>query len=99
MAQIMLDSAIRTTLMTEYEIGQETLGILDEQNISLNEDDFDIIKCAKAKIFYFDILKLIQYVFGMTMYSAQEMYAVVVYNKKPIEIINENEVKKKIVLI
>jgi hypothetical protein len=93
----MLDAQTRVVLMTEYEIGKETLDIIDNKNISLNEDEFDIIKCARARIYYFDILKLIEYVYGMTMACAQEMYAVVVYGKKPITLVLEDDVKKKLI--
>ncbi len=93
-----MDAETRAILMTEYEVSIESIDIIEDKDISLDEDNFDIIECARAKIYYFDILKLIEYVYGMTMACAQEMYAVVVYGKKPITIVvEEDDVKKKLI--
>ncbi|PHJ64936.1 hypothetical protein VF04_03875 [Nostoc linckia z7] len=92
----MIDQNTYNLLLSEYSVSIQTLETLSlDKNSTLQSPGFSILDCVAKQIPYNDILGLIQYVYGTNLYNANEMYQVVVDKRKPIEIVFENEVKKK----
>lgn len=92
----MIDTNTSNILQAEFHVSKETLNLINQENLSIVQGDFNILDYQNKGVPAGDIIQIIQYVYGMSLYSAHELYAVVVENKKPIDIIPE-PLKKKTV--
>jgi hypothetical protein len=88
-----IDTNTSNALQLEFHVSQETIDRINQENLSVAQGDFNILEYETKEIPPEDIIQIIQYVYGMNLYSAHEMYEVVAHGKKPITIIPE--VKKR----
>lgn len=91
----MIDQSTYNLLLSEYNVSMETLNKISVDNISLESPGFSVLDCVTQGIPYDDTLGLIQYVYGTNLYSANEMYQVMVDKLKPVNITWEDEDLKK----
>ena len=92
----MIDTNTFNTLRVEFYVSEETLNIINQENLPVLPGDFNILDYKSKGIPAGDIVQIIQYVYGMSLYSAHELYRVVAENKKPIDIVPEILKKKTV---
>ena len=95
----MIDQSIYNTLRDEFYIPIATLDKIITENLSVVQGNFNILTYRDLGIAPEEIIQLIQYVYGMNLYSANEMYQVVAQGRKAIHIIDEvkkNKMKEEV---
>lgn len=76
-------------LKNEYGLSDESVAIIETENIDIHPDRFDIRLCV-GKIPSNEIIALIQYVHGLTLLNAMNFYEVIVNHRQPVDIQTEN---------
>lgn len=84
-----------------YDDAQEILKSIPVKKINVQEvlncfpditsESFDIKSALAKGVSQDEVIVLIQYFYGLNIFMAMEMYAVIVYGKKPINIIHDEE--------